>query len=450
MPGLSLQPESIPNEMKVNVEIMITRTKKGWSWAICLATLIALLFPAAAWSQNPPKTMPELTLPSLNGDPVELNSFRGKTVLINFWATWCTPCLKEIPLFIGLHDRFQDKGFEVVGIDIWDDSDQARRFAAEKGMQYPILVGDDHAAEAFGGIQGLPATFLVDTQGRIVKTYFAVDENTFRALEKDVLELLDTGRLQSKTSDLSKISLLTAFLAGILSFLSPCVLPLIPSYVSFITGISHEEFVGTDVLSARARRTTLVHSILFVVGFSIIFILLGASATFVGGLFTSYRGILEKVVGVVIIIFGLHISGLINLKFLLMEKKFHMQTKPLGYLGTVLVGFSFGVGWTPCIGPILGSILGFAATIGNLGAGILLLSFYSLGLGIPFLISAVAIQSFFVTFKRIRRFIPVISTASGIFLVIVGGLIFSGYFVKLAVLFQGWMNAVFPWLGNLG
>jgi cytochrome c-type biogenesis protein len=170
----------------------------------------------------------------------------------------------------------------------------------------------------------------------------------------------------------------------------------------------------------------------------------------VGSLFTAYRGVLEKIVGVIIVVFGLQISGLINLKFLLMEKKIHMQNKPLGYLGTILVGLSFGIGWTPCIGPILGSILGFAATIGNLGAGMLLLTLYSLGLGIPFLMSAVMVQSFFDYFKKVRRFIPIITMASGIFLVFVGVLIFTGYFVKLAVLFQSGINALFPWLSNLG
>lgn len=409
-----------------------------------------LLGAALVWAQKPPERIPELTLPDLDGKPVALNSFGGKTLLINFWATWCTPCLKEIPLFIQLRDKYHAKGFEIVGINIWDDPEKARHFAEKKGMQYPILVGNDDTAEAFGGIQGLPATFLADAKGKIVGKYFAVDEKNFSAMEKDIGDLLDTGAVQSKTPSVTNISLLTAFLAGVLSFLSPCVLPLIPSYISFITGISHEEFLKPDRLSAQTRRRTLIHSLLFVIGFSIIFILLGASATFVGGLFTAYRGILEKVVGAVIVVFGLHISGLINLKFLLMEKKFHLQSKPLGYLGTVLVGFSFGVGWTPCIGPILGSILGFAATIGNLGAGMLLLTFYSLGLGIPFLISAVAVQSFFDYFKKIRRYIPAITTASGVFLVLVGGLIFAGYFVKLAVLFQSWVNALFPWLGNLG
>lgn len=403
------------------------------------------------FAQQVPEQMPDLTLPDLDGKSTPLRSFQAKALLVNFWATWCTPCTSEMPLFVQLKNRYRDRGFEIVGVNIWDDADKARRFGQKISINYPILVGDDAAADAFGGFQGLPATFLVDGSGKIVQKYYAVDEKGLAAMERDIVGLLETGAIASKPSGVvSNISLFTAFLAGILSFLSPCVLPLIPSYISFITGISYEEFMKPGGLSRQARRATMIHSLLFVAGFSIIFILLGASATYVGGLFTAYRSVLEKVVGVIIIIFGLHISGIINIKFLLMEKKMHLESKPLGYLGTVLVGFSFGVGWTPCIGPILGSILGFAATIGNLGGGILLLSFYSLGLGIPFLLSAIAVQSFFDYFKKIRRYIPAITKGSGIFLVLVGILIFSGYFVKLAVVFQSWMNTIFPWLGNLG
>jgi cytochrome c-type biogenesis protein len=427
----------------------MTRFSKAVS-ILCLVIVTGCLV-SVLFAQKVPDQLPDLSLRDLDGKSVALRSFQSKALLVNFWATWCTPCTSEMPLFVGLKNKYRDRGFELVGVNIWDDADKARRFAQKISVNYPILVGDDASADAFGGFPGLPATFLVDGSGRIVQKYYAVDEKGLAAMEKDIVGLLDTGALVPMPSGVvSNISLFTAFLAGILSFLSPCVLPLIPSYISFITGISYEEFMKPGGLSRQARRATIIHSLLFIAGFSLIFILLGASATYVGGLFTTYRSILEKVVGVIIVVFGLHISGIVNIKFLLMEKKMHLESKPLGYLGTVVVGFSFGVGWTPCIGPILGSILGFAATMGNLGSGILLLGFYSLGLGIPFLISAIAVQSFFDYFKKIRAYIPAITKGSGIFLVLVGALIFSGYFVKLAALFQSWMNTIFPWLGNLG
>ncbi len=429
----------------------VQRYRIGYTAAVLL---IGLFFLSSLMTnlqgQAIPEQVPDLSLPGPDGKPVALRSFQGKTVLINFWATWCPPCIKEIPLFAELYRKHHPKGLEILGISQWDDAQKALDWAAKKGVPYPILAGSDEAVEAFGGFQSLPISFLVNPSGKIVKRYYAIDESQLADFEKEILQLMESGSLEKKSQPVNNISLLTAFLAGILSFLSPCVLPLIPSYISFLTGISYEEFTESDRFTQRMRWMTLLHAFLFVLGFSIIFLLLGASATYIGGLFTTYRGWLEKIVGIVIILFGLQISGILNLKFLLQEKKFHMENKPIGYLGSVLVGFSFGIGWTPCIGPILGSILGFAATLGNLWAGILLLAFYSLGMGIPFLLSALAVQSFFHYFKKIRRYIATITFLSGLFLVLIGILILTGYFVKLAMWMQGWFNAVFPWVGSLG
>jgi len=183
------------------------------------------------------------------------------------------------------------------------------------------------------------------------------------------------------------ISLFIAFSAGLFSFLSPCILPLIPSYISFITGISFEAFSSGEE-TRKLRRTTVIHSLLFIFGFSLVFILLGASATYAGQFLQKYQFLLTKVGGVIIIILGIHLTGIINLKFLQREKKVHLREKPLGYLGTVLVGMTFAAGWTPCIGPILGSILIVASTSQKVTSGIILLSFYSLGLALPFFASS--------------------------------------------------------------
>ena len=226
------------------------------------------------------------------------------------------------------------------------------------------------------------------------------------------------------------VSLAIAFSAGVFSFVSPCVLPLIPSYLSFITGLSFDEF--TEKNRALVRRISLTHSLLFILGFSIVFIGLGASATLLGKVFFAYRKTIRIAGGILIIFFGIYITGFFRIQALEKERRIHFQERPLGYLGTVLIGSAFAAGWTPCIGPILGSILIYASTTGNVLSGVLLLSSYSLGLGIPFLISSIAFTSFLSTLSRIRHYLPAITTASGVLLITIGFLILTNYFSLLA------------------
>ncbi len=226
-------------------------------------------------------------------------------------------------------------------------------------------------------------------------------------------------------------SIFVAFLAGIISFLSPCILPVIPSYLAFITGISLEELSQQKSLK-KVRKKVIADSLMFILGFSILFIALGASATFLGKfLFRNIRWF-EIIGGVFVIILGLHFAGIFRLKFLDREKKIHLKKKPLGYLGTCLVGMAFGAGWTPCVGPILGAILTMAATTQDILKGITLLIFYSAGLGLPFLLSAVILHKFFEYFKTIRKYFKVISIVGGVLLIIVGILLIAGYFSSLS------------------
>ena len=219
-------------------------------------------------------------------------------------------------------------------------------------------------------------------------------------------------------SSTSQISLLIAFTAGILSFISPCVLPLIPSYLTYITGISFDELV--DNQSRSVRRRTLFHSLFFILGFTLVFVALGASATYVGNFFQENQILIRRVGGVIVILLGIHITGLVKLNFLEREKRFDFNNKPLGYLGSVFVGIAFAAGWTPCIGPILASILLYASTSENVGSGVILLVAYSMGLGLPFLISALAFNTFLAYFSRFNRYLRIVSIVSGIFLVIIG------------------------------
>lgn len=231
------------------------------------------------------------------------------------------------------------------------------------------------------------------------------------------------------------VGILIAFTAGVLSFLSPCVLPLVPSYLSFVTGMSLE-----DLQEGFDRKRALVHAGLFVTGFTLVFVLLGASASLVGGLLRYYSDWIARIGGVVIIVFGLHLTGVFRLTPLMREKRVHLSSKPMGYAGTLLVGVAFGTGWTPCIGPVLGAILTMAASQEQLMQGMWLLFVYSMGLAVPFVLSAVALERFLSVFARFRRFLPAIQVASGVLLIVLGLLLVTGSFVVLAA----WLNRFTP------
>lgn len=229
------------------------------------------------------------------------------------------------------------------------------------------------------------------------------------------------------------LGIVVAFAAGVLSFLSPCVLPLVPSYIGFLTGMTLPEMAGR-------RRVALVHALLFVAGFSLIFVLLGASATALGRALNFYQVWLQRIGGVLIILFGLLCLGLFRGRLLAQERRLHLERKPVGYLGSALVGMAFAAGWTPCIGPVLGGILGLAATTADVTRGMLLLGVYSAGLALPFLIAAVAVDSFLEWFQRFRRFLPWVMRVSGAVLVLVGVLLVTGEFTRLA----GWLQGLTP------
>ena len=224
-----------------------------------------------------------------------------------------------------------------------------------------------------------------------------------------------------------EVGIAIAFTAGVFSFLSPCVLPLVPSYLTFVTGMSLE-----DLQEGVNRKATFMHSMLFVVGFSTIFVLLGASASFLGQFLRQYELLIARIGGVIIIVLGLHLAGVFRLTPLMREKRVHLADKPAGYLGTLGVGMAFGAGWTPCIGPILGAILTYGMTQDTMWAGVGLLSVYSLGLAVPFLVASLALDWFLQTFKRFRRWIPVVEKASGVLLIFLGILLLTGQFTVLA------------------
>ncbi len=226
---------------------------------------------------------------------------------------------------------------------------------------------------------------------------------------------------------IDSIGLSAVFLAGTISFLSPCVLPLVPSYLSFITGMSLE-----DLRTGVNRRATLNHSLLFVSGFTLVFVLLGASASFLGQFFRYHDVWIARIGGAIVIVLGLHLAGVLRLTPLERERRVHLNDKPVGYLGTLGVGAAFAAGWTPCIGPILGSVLTLAATRDHMWAGVGYLFVYSMGLAVPFLLSTLAVDAFLRSFRRFRRLLPAVQVAAGVLLIAIGTMLVTGTFAVLA------------------
>jgi len=214
------------------------------------------------------------------------------------------------------------------------------------------------------------------------------------------------------------VSFPAAFTAGILSFLSPCVLPLIPAYFTFITGFSLEEL--TENRNSEIRKKVFLSTVLFVSGFSLIFILMGASASYLGGLIYNYRETIRIIGGILIILMGVHLTGIIRIPGLDVEKRINIEKKPLHFLGIVIIGMAFGAGWSPCIGPLLGSILIIAGSQETVWQGIVLLAIYSAGLALPFIIISVFINLLLIVIKKASRVLQYVNAAAGILLIIVG------------------------------
>lgn len=241
------------------------------------------------------------------------------------------------------------------------------------------------------------------------------------------------------------VGLLAALTAGFISFISPCVLPVVPAYLSFVSGLSIDEMRGSSTDKALKARM-LINCLAFIAGFSTVFIALGASATVIGDFFNRNMQLLAKIGGVIIVIFGLHTLGLFKIPFLNYEKRFHQDQKANGPLGSFVVGLAFAFGWTPCIGPILGAILGIASTHDRVGEGIMLLAAYSLGLGVPFLLAGLSVERFFAVSSGVKRRFALIEKISGGFLIVVGVMIFFNLF--------GWLSTglmqLFPGLARIG
>jgi cytochrome c-type biogenesis protein len=243
----------------------------------------------------------------------------------------------------------------------------------------------------------------------------------------------------------TNVTYLAALFAGLISFISPCVLPLVPAYISFISGVSMEELRNAE----RRQQTTfrlMMSSLLFIAGFTVVFVLLGATATVIGNFLLKNLGFLSKAAGVILILFGLHVAGFIKIPFLNYEARFQADNKPKSAIGAFLVGSAFAFGWTPCIGPILGGILAIAGSQETVGQGMLLLLVYSIGLGIPFFLTAAATQRLLSAMNRVKKRFKTIELVSGAFLIIIGVMMVFNLFTALNGMLVKWL----PWLAKIG
>ncbi len=230
---------------------------------------------------------------------------------------------------------------------------------------------------------------------------------------------------------MDNVSVFTAFFAGLVSFLSPCVLPLVPGYISIISGSSLEQLKAREK-DASVMRAVLLNSLMFIAGFSITFILLGASASWIGQILLSRQRLFGQIAGLILIVFGIHLLGIFKINFLYQDKRFHSVEKPRGLLGALVLGLAFAFGWTPCIGPILAGILTIASTKQTVGEGMFLLAIYSAGLGVPFLMTSLALNKFLSFYGRFKRHFRMVEIASGALVITVGVLIMTGSLTRLS------------------
>lgn len=440
-----------------------------------------------------------------NGKPITIENATGDVVILNAWATWCVPCREEMPGLQQLYEEYKDQGLEVIGVsvDSFGMEDRIKLFAERMGITYPLWHDpNDTFTRTFKAI-GVPESYLVDKNGTIYHQWKGqfdpVSANT-KALVEDALlkvspeialampltnnssspssssAISPTGTVSSNSdsnlgsntgSDIATLGIPIAFAAGLLSFLSPCILPIIPSFVAFITGMSSDELLnknnkrnegskhdksalndldsstgGTDMSTSgleefekqeslqkitAIKSATFLRGCLFILGFSLVFVALGASITAIGSAFHEYSRWIEIIGGIMIILFGLNLLGILKIPGTQRDRGYKFSKRPTGHVGSLLIGMGFGAGWTPCIGPILASILTIAAVTTSLYQGILLLVVYSCGLAIPFIISALAIDKYLVTYKKLSKWMPWIHRISVVLLLVMGILLLSGY-----------------------
>tara|TARA_Y100000590_G_scaffold415305_1_gene512964 strand:- start:7600 stop:8844 length:1245 start_codon:yes stop_codon:yes gene_type:complete len=400
---------------------------------------------------------------------MRISDLEGQVVMLNVWATWCLECLEEMPYLNELNKEYSQMGLKTISLSIDTHSpDFVKSFADDMNMTTEMWYDPQNNASREFRMMGPPITLLINGNGELIHEWKGpifegtdVEMRIESALGITAQEESQQQIEQFELSQMDQISIGVAFAAGLLSFLSPCVLPLIPAYATFITGMSlkdlsnaqssggnksikdeitesadgREKIIGQTSSKFRIQTMVLSKGLLFVLGFSIIFVILGSAVSYAGTMFDEASLWVERIGGIMLIAFGLHLIGILKFNKLNMQKSINLQNRSTKNIGSLFVGMAFGAGWTPCIGPILAAILTMAATSSSWGAGTSLLIAYSAGLAIPFIISALAIDRFISFFNRIKRWVGWIERGSGILLIGIGGLLLTGSLSVLATYF---------------
>jgi cytochrome c-type biogenesis protein len=320
-----------------------------------------------------------------------------------------------------------------VSIDRGDASGKIEQFAADMGVTFTLLHDPQNTFARTFRTTGVPETVLIGRNGDLLHRWKGPLRDT--AAEREIIQGALEGTASSVATPVAQVAIPVAFVAGLLSFLSPCVLPLIPTYAGVITGLSMSELSSsTPEARQRARRATLTNGMLFVAGFSAVFIALGASATLLGEWLIEYRVWIARIGGVILLVLGLHLLGLLRIPWLDRTIRVEMGGQRAGGAGAFLIGIAFGAGWTPCIGPALAGILTIAAATASVREGVTLLAVYSLGLAIPFLAATAALDRFMASSGRFRRWLPKLQQASGVLVLIVAIILLTDSMTRLVEL----------------
>lgn len=405
---------------------------------ICSFLLVLVAIAGMATSANAERA-PDLTAPLLDGSgDLSLRDLEGEVVLVNIWATWCEPCQREMPELEALSQEYGEQGLRVIGVslDIGGSNDRIQQFADDLGVTFTLVRDESGEFQKAFRTSGVPETVLIDRSGNIAYQW----KGELEAGSIENRTLIESALASSGTVDSSAlptvatVSLLAAFAAGLLSVLSPCVFPLLPTYATYITGVSVDEMTRQQgEARSRTRRVALRNGLLFVGGFSLVFIAMGASASAIGGWLHEYRDWIARVGGVLLLVMGIHMLGIIRIPALDRIIRPAVQTtggaaRPAG---TFMVGMAFGAGWTPCIGPALASILTLAAATASMGQGVLLLTVYSLGLAVPFLLGTVLIERFMRHRRGFGPWLPRLERISAVLIILIGLLMVSGALTRL-------------------
>lgn len=386
-----------------------------------------------------------------NGNIVNLTNYEESILFVNVWATWCVECREEMPYINELYQKYSQQGVRFINISIDENPNDAIKMAQRLDMQTELWFDPDNNATREFKMFGPPVSLLIGKEGNLIHEWKgAIIEGTDVEKRIDIaLGITSDSETNSEINSqdtLKNMGLVIAFSAGLLSFLSPCILPLIPAYVSFITGMSlkelsaknnNENSLGKTQSKFKVKTTVLSRGSMFVLGFSIVFITLGIAVSYASSFFVDATTWIERIGGIIIILFGLHLLGILNIKKLNKQKSFDFSKRSTKNIGSILVGMAFGAGWTPCIGPILAGILTIAATSSTVMDGALLLGVYSTGLAIPFVLSAIAIDQFLIFFQKIKKWIGWIERTSGVMLIGIGVLLLTGSLTVINTLFDG-------------